>query len=86
MNVKGVMLFIERRFHEASTGGGVATLLGTLLGAINHTMTWQTAFPLLLAGIIGVLWPESGDGKGVTEQPVTHPAPHDPAWAVEMPR
>jgi len=44
---------------EVTTGHGVMILGPTLTAAMSGTMDWQTAMPLLCAGVIGLLWPEN---------------------------
>jgi hypothetical protein len=34
-------------------------LAPTLMAAMSGTMTWDTAIPLLIAGVTGLIWPES---------------------------
>jgi hypothetical protein len=44
---------------EITTGHGVAILASTLLAILSGTTTWVAGAPLLLAGIIGLVWPEN---------------------------
>lgn len=34
-------------------------LASTVLAVLSGTMTWQTAMPLLAAGVVGLVWPEN---------------------------
>jgi hypothetical protein len=43
---------------EVTTGHGAMVLVPTLLAVASEVMTWETAAPLLAAGIIGLIWPE----------------------------
>lgn len=44
---------------EVTTGHGVAILASTLLAVLSGTTTWAAAAPFLLAGVIGLIWPEN---------------------------
>jgi hypothetical protein len=44
---------------QVTTGHGVMILAPTLLGIVGGSISWATAFPLLTAGLIGLLWPEN---------------------------
>ena len=44
---------------EVTTGHGVMVLVPTVLALISGTMSWSTGAPLLLAGVIGLIWPET---------------------------
>jgi hypothetical protein len=44
---------------EVTTGHGVAVLASTLLAVLSGTTTWAAAAPFLLAGLIGLVWPEN---------------------------
>lgn len=46
-------------FGEVTTGHGVMILSGTLLSVLSGSMTWAGAAPLLVAGAIGLVWPEN---------------------------
>ena len=43
---------------EITTGHGAMILAPTLLAVASEAMTWETAAPLLAAGLIGLIWPE----------------------------
>ncbi len=42
-----------------TTGHGVALLASTLLAVLSGTTTLASAAPFLLAGLIGIVWPEN---------------------------
>ncbi len=47
---------------EITTGHGAMILVPTLLALASEAMTWETAAPLLAAGVIGLIWPERRPG------------------------
>jgi hypothetical protein len=44
---------------EVTTGHGAMIIGPTLLAVSSGTMTWPTAVPFLVAGVVGLLWPEN---------------------------
>ena len=44
---------------QSTTGLGVAALLTTLSAVAAGQVTWQQAIPGLVAGIVGLIWPEN---------------------------
>jgi hypothetical protein len=44
---------------EVTTGHGAMILGPTLLAVSSGTMTWPAAVPFLVAGVVGLLWPEN---------------------------
>ena len=44
---------------QVTTGHGAMILGPTLLAVASGTMTWQAAVPLVVAGAVGLLWPEN---------------------------
>jgi len=54
-----VLNSLKTWFGEVTTGHGVMVLSGTLLSVLSGGMTWAGAAPLLLAGVIGLVWPEN---------------------------
>jgi hypothetical protein len=44
---------------KVTTGHGIAVLASTLLAVMSGTATWAGAAPFLLAGVIGLIWPEA---------------------------
>lgn len=50
---------IKTWLGQVTTGHGFMILGPTLLAVLSGTMTWQTAVPLLVAGAVGLLWPEN---------------------------
>jgi hypothetical protein len=46
-------------FGEVTTGHGAMVLSGSLLAVFSGGMTWAGAAPLLVAGVIGLIWPEN---------------------------
>lgn len=46
-------------FGQATTGAGFATLLGAASSVASGTVTWQHALPLIVGGVVGLVWPEN---------------------------
>ena len=44
---------------QATTGHGIMVLVPTLLAVLGGSLTWHDATPLLVAGVIGLIWPEN---------------------------
>lgn len=44
---------------QITTGGGFAALFSTISAVLTGQMHWPEAVPLLVAGVVGVLWPEN---------------------------
>ena len=44
---------------QVTTGHGVMVLSGVLLSVLSGSMSWISAAPLLVAGVIGLIWPEN---------------------------
>ena len=44
---------------QVTTGHGFMVLAPTFLAMLSGTMTWNVAFPLLAAAIVGLVWPEN---------------------------
>lgn len=44
---------------QVTTAHGMMVLAPSLLAVMTGQMTWQTAAPLLAAGLIGLMWPEN---------------------------
>jgi hypothetical protein len=44
---------------QVTTGHGVMILGSTLLAALSGSVNWATAAPLMMAGVIGLIWPEN---------------------------
>jgi hypothetical protein len=44
---------------QITTGQGVMILAPTVMAVMSGSMTWETALPLLVAGVTGLIWPES---------------------------
>lgn len=57
--------------RQVTTGHGVMILGPTLLAVADGTMTWQTAVPLLVAGGIGLVWPENASLKAAAQATAT---------------
>ena len=55
-------------FGQATTGAGIAGILGTLSAVAAGQLTLQHAAPLLVAGVVGLVWPEN---KAVQQQAST---------------
>lgn len=53
---------------EVTTGHGAMILVPTLLAVASDAMTWETAAPLLAAGVIGLIWPERRLGAPKPEE------------------
>lgn len=56
---------------QVTTGHGAMILGPTLLAVASGTMSWQTAIPLLVAGAIGLLWPENTALKTAAQNAAT---------------
>src|SRR6266481_7670473 len=48
---------------QVTTAHGVMVLTPTLISLLDGSIGWQTAVPLIIAALIGILWPESGGAK-----------------------
>lgn len=46
-------------FGQATTGAGFATLLGAASSIASGAVTWQHALPLIVGGVVGLVWPEN---------------------------
>jgi hypothetical protein len=68
MQVKITKATMRTWFGQATTGGGIAALAATGSAAWAGQTTWAQAFPLLVAGFVGMIWPEN--------TPKHHPRPH----------
>ena len=44
---------------QVTTGHGIMILAPTLLSVMSGATTWTTAAPLLVAGAVGLVWPEN---------------------------
>jgi hypothetical protein len=56
---------------EVTTGHGAMILGPTVLAASSGTMTWPTAVPFLVAGVVGLLWPENTALKSAAQTAAT---------------
>jgi hypothetical protein len=45
--------------QQATTGAGFATILGTVTAAATSQMSWTAAAPVLVGGLIALIWPEN---------------------------
>ena len=52
---------------QVTTGHGAMVIVPTLLAVLSGTMTWQIAFPLLIAGTVGLIWPENTVLQGAAQ-------------------
>ena len=52
---------------QVTTGHGFMVLAPTLIAALSGTMNWTVAAPLLLAGVVGLAWPENRALKDATQ-------------------
>jgi hypothetical protein len=46
-------------FGQVTTGHGFMLIAATILSVLAGTTSWVVASPLLVAGVIGLLWPEN---------------------------
>ena len=46
-------------FGQVTTGHGFMILAPTVLSVMSGTMNWTAAAPLLVAGALGLAWPEN---------------------------
>jgi hypothetical protein len=44
---------------QVTTGHGFMIIAGTLLSVFTGSVTWTTAAPLLVAAVVGLVWPEN---------------------------
>src|SRR5882762_5555618 len=44
---------------QVTTGHGFMIIAPTLLGVLSGSVSWPVAAPLLVAGAIGLVWPEN---------------------------
>jgi len=49
--------------HQVTTGQGAMILGPSLLALLSGTMSWDVALPLIVAGLLGLIWPESARGE-----------------------
>ena len=52
---------------QVTTGHGFMILVPTLLAVLAGTMSWTVAFPLLVAGAVGLAWPENAPLKDAAQ-------------------
>ncbi len=53
------MMKFSEWFGQATTGAGFATLLGAASSIASGTVSWQHALPLIVGGVVGLVWPEN---------------------------
>jgi hypothetical protein len=46
-------------FGQVTTAHGIMVLAPTLLSVLSGTLKWSSATPLLVAGAVGLAWPEN---------------------------
>ena len=56
---------------QVTTGHGFMVLAPTLLAILSGAMSWQTALPLVIAGLVGLAWPENGPLKDAAQSLTT---------------
>lgn len=56
---------------QVTTGHGFMVLAPTLVAAFSGTMSWHTALPLIVAGIVGLIWPENAGLKTTAQTAAT---------------
>jgi hypothetical protein len=56
-------IFTSTWIGQVTTGHGFMVLVPTLLAALSGTMSWTVALPLLIAGVVGLVWPENAGLK-----------------------
>ncbi len=44
---------------QSTTGAGFATLIATVGSVATGTLSWQHAVPLVVGGLVGLIWPEN---------------------------
>lgn len=52
---------------QKTTGVGISALLAALAGVAAGTMSWQQAIPLLIGGLVGILYPENPQMKAAAQ-------------------
>lgn len=50
---------IRKWIGQSTTGHGFAVVAGTVITALQGTISWTVAAPLIVGGVIGMLWPEN---------------------------
>lgn len=50
---------IKSWLGQVTTGHGMMVLAPTLLSVLSGSTTWSAAAPLLVAGAVGLAWPEN---------------------------
>jgi hypothetical protein len=56
---------------QVTTGHGFMLLASTLVAVLGGTIPWTVAFPLLVAGAVGLMWPENGPLKDAAQTVAT---------------
>lgn len=62
---------IQSWLGQVTTGLGATVLLPTVLAVLSHQMTWETATPLIVGSVVGLLWPENTGAKSAATQLAT---------------
>lgn len=78
IGVIALNIFANTWIGQVTTGHGFMVLVPTLLAALSGTMSWTVAFPLLVAGAVGLVWPENA---GLKEAAQTAAADLEKAYA-----
>lgn len=55
-------------FGQVTTGHGAMALAGTVLACLSGQMTWAAATPLLVVGLVGLLWPENAAAAATAQK------------------
>ncbi len=75
---------------QVTTGHGCMVIVSTMVAFLSGTISWPAAVPLLVAGIVGLLWPENKNLQraaltAATDFETTMAACQGPARAGTMP-
>ncbi len=62
---------IRSWLSQATTGGGIAALLGTASALAAGQLSLHQAIPVLVAGVVGLIWPENSGSKAAAETAAT---------------
>lgn len=68
-------------YSQVTTGGGAMAIAGALLAVISHQMTWEQAAPLVVGGLVGLIWPENKKLVSAAEAATTQAVAAAPAAA-----
>ena len=53
---------------QSTTGTGLSALFAYLVAVASGSMTWVQAMPLLVGGLVGLVWPEDAGLKSAAQE------------------